>query len=214
MINIYTYNKESRKILALFFYTNAWEHQTFLETFDYSIPNNTLSRAKLNDEEGTIKNIHYGDILVKYGDVIKISKSNIPYITDGDLNIYKNFLLQDGDIVIADTAEDETTGKAVEISDVQDNFVVAGLHTIVCRPKKKKQQYFLGYYINSNAYHRQLLPLLQGIKVYSISKSNLSKTYVKFPTAKKEQANIGKLFLKIDKLLSLHQRKSFIYIGG
>ena len=190
-------------------FTNAWEQESFSNIFDYSIPNNTLSRAELNDEEGIIKNIHYGDILIKYGDVLDISQNNIPYITNGDFKKYKNYLLKNGDIIFADTAEDETTGKAIEINNIGNNFVVSGLHTIICRPKQKKQPYYLGYYINSSAYHNQLLPLLQGIKVYSISKSNLAKTYVKFPIEKREQANIGKLFLKIDKLLSLHQRKLF-----
>ena len=86
-------------------------------------------------------------------------------------------LLQVGDIVIADTAEDLTVGKAIEISDVSNN-IIAGLHTIACRPQRKFANRFLGYYLNSKAFHNQLVPLATGIKVYSIIKSEIVKTRI------------------------------------
>ena len=35
----------------------------------FSVPTNNLSRSKLNYENGNVKNIHYGDILVKFDSV-------------------------------------------------------------------------------------------------------------------------------------------------
>ena len=66
---------------------------------------------------------------------------------------------------------------------------------------------YLGYYLNSNAYHHQLLPLMQGIKVLSLSRSNIQKTSVSYPSAVKEQQLIASYFIQLDNLITLHQRK-------
>ena len=65
----------------------------------------------------------------------------------------------------------------------------------------------MGYYINSDAYHKQLIPLMQGIKVTSISKSALQETDMILPKSFEEQAQIGEYFSNIDHLITLHQRK-------
>ncbi|MHB0862418.1 restriction endonuclease subunit S [Paenibacillus sp. SEL3] len=187
--------------------TQAWEQRKFEDMFDYSIPNNTLSRAELNYGIGEIKSVHYGDILIKYGAVTDVAKDEIPFITNGDITKYKSHLLKNGDIILADTAEDETVGKATEIVGIGDECVVSGLHTIVCRPKADMQENYLGYYMNSSAYHRQLLPLMQGVKVLAISRSNLAKTTVSYPVSSEEQRNIGKIFAHLDNLITLHQHK-------
>ena len=58
-------------------FSGNWEEQTFRDGFDL-MPNNTLSRAELcNMAEGT-RNIHYGDILVKFGEIIDASKDSLP----------------------------------------------------------------------------------------------------------------------------------------
>lgn len=90
-------------------------------------------------------------------------------------------------MIFADAAEDETVGKAVEVSGITDENLVSGLHTIVARAKVKKQSFFLGYYVNSENYHRQLLRLMQGSKVSAISKGNLQK--LKYPFQMKCRSN-------------------------
>ena len=166
-----------------------------------------MSRAQLNYEKGNIKSIHYGDILIKYNSILEITKDKIPFITDGSIEKYKPNLLENGDVVFADAAEDETVGKAVEINGISDEYVVAGLHTIVARPKEKMAKYFSGYYINSDVYQRQLLRLMQGTKVSSISKGNLKKTIVAYPKNLAEQQKIGSFFKQLDNAIALHQRK-------
>ena len=47
-------------------FTDVWEQRKFVETFDF-LPNNSLSRAQLTYENGTVKNVHYGDVLIKFG---------------------------------------------------------------------------------------------------------------------------------------------------
>ena len=189
--------------------TSSWEQRKFDEVFDCTVPNNTLSRAELSYDEGTVLNVHYGDVLIKYGSVLDVQKDDIPRIPHRCREDFNGALLQDGDVIIADTAEDETTGKACEIGNLQGSAIVSGLHTMVCRPRNRMALGYLGYYLNSNAYHHQLLPLMQGIKVLSLSRSNIQKTSVSYPIAVKEQQLIAYYFSQLDNLITLHQRKPF-----
>ena len=193
---------------------NAWEQRKFDEVFDCTVPNNTLSRAELSYDEGTVLNVHYGDVLIKYGSVLDVQKDDIPRIPYRCREDFNGALLQDGDVIIADTAEDETTGKACEIGNLQGRAIVSGLHTMVCRPRHRMALGYLGHYLNSNAYHHQLLPLMQGIKVLSLSRSNIQKTSVSYPTVEKEQQLIANYFSQLDNLITLHQRKPNFYTGG
>lgn len=188
-------------------FTDAWEQRKLDEVFDCTVPNNTLSRAELSFDEGTVLNVHYGDVLIKYGSVLDVQKDDIPRIPHRCREDFNGALLQDGDVIIADTAEDETTGKACEISNSQGSAIVSGLHTMVFRPRHRMALGYLGYYLNSNAYHHQLLPLMQGIKVLSLSRSNIQKTSVSYPIEVKEQKFIANYFSQLDRLITLHQHK-------
>ncbi len=100
-------------LLLTLYFRYSWEQRKFDEVFDCTIPNNTLSRAELNYESGSVRNIHYGDILIKYGSVVDVQNDEIPFATGKSSDDFKGALLRDGDIIIADTAEDETTGKSL-----------------------------------------------------------------------------------------------------
>ena len=130
----------------------TWEQRKLGDVFD-GLQNNTFSRADLNYESGAVKNVHYGDVLIKFGDFIDVSKDELPFITD----------------------ESQTT---------------------------KYNSSFL-----QDAYHKQLIPLMQGIKVTSISKSALQEADMILPKSFEEQAQIGEYFSQIDHLITLHQRK-------
>ena len=195
-------------------FTEDWEQRKFCDVFT-GLQNNTLSRSELNYESGTVKNVHYGDVLIKFGDYIDASKEELPFINDDSkVEKFKGSFLHNGDIIIADTAEDETVGKCTEIQGVHDIKLLSGLHTIPCRPKEEYGAKFLGYYMNSSAYHAQLIPLMQGIKVTSISKSALQDTDMIIPKSVDEQMIIGEYFSNLDNLITLHQRKPFLLKYG
>lgn len=158
-------------------------------------------------EKGIVKNLHYGDILIKFNEILDSCDKKIPFISrDMNFEKIKNAILKNGDVVIADAAEDEAVGKCTEIFNISQNEqIISGLHTIPCRPNIDFAQGFLGYYMNSNSYHSQLVPLMQGIKVLSLSKSSLQDTLITFPRTKKEQARIGTFFRQLDRLVALHQ---------
>ena len=188
-------------------FTDDWEQRKLGEVLT-SLQNNTLSRAELSTESGIAKNVHYGDILVKFGEVLDVRTELLPMITDeGIVAKYKASFLQDGDVIVADTAEDETVGKCSEMVGLSGETVIAGLHTIPYRPLFHFALGYLGYFMNSTAYHQQLLPLMQGIKVTSISKSAMQNTSIVYPKSEEEQAKIGAYFRNLDHLITLHQRK-------
>ena len=178
-----------------------WKLQTFDETFRV-ISNNTLSRENLNNRGGAVRNIHYGDILTKFPEVLDCSEDEIPFVNDLSLLSSSTQLLQDGDVVIADTAEDETVGKVTEVQNLGDSKLVAGLHTIPCRVKKGDfAPGWLGYYMNSDLFHNQILPYITGIKVSSISKGAISKTLILVPPFD-EQEKIVQSLNKIQLLMT------------
>lgn len=188
-------------------YTYDWEQRKLGEVL-ISLQNNTLSRADLSNETGIAKNVHYGDVLIKFGDVLDVSREQLPMIKDEKiLDKYKASFLQNGDVIIADTAEDTTVGKCSEIAGLRDEVVLSGLHTIPYRPVEKFATGYLGYYLNASAYHDQLIPLMQGIKVTSISKYAMQDTDIVYPKSIEEQAMIGSYFQSLDHLITLHQRK-------
>ncbi len=187
-------------------FTDPWEQRKLGDCFEF-LKNNTLSRTGLNGENGTARNVHYGDILIKFGDCLDGERSDLPFITDDTvLPKFAGSILREGDVIFADTAEDEAAGKCVELRKLPKEPTISGLHTIPARPRFPFGAGYLGHYLNSDAYHRQLLPLMQGIKVISVSKAALQDTQVRFPGLS-EQTAIGAALSEIDSLITLHQRK-------
>lgn len=196
--------------LRFFGFTNDWEQRNFYDCFKL-LKNNTLARSELA-KVGKIRNIHYGDVLINYPEVLNISTAIMPFIGENKVcSISKDRYLENGDIVIADTAEDETVGKVVEIQGITNQKIVSGLHTIPCRPLANFSPNFLGFLLNSPCFHNQLKPLIQGIKVSSISKKALGETKLFFAKDLEEQSQIGDFLFGLERLITLHQRKLEIY---
>lgn len=190
------------KILFKGFEDEVWISSQFEEIFEL-IKNNSLSRAELSSE-GRIGNIHYGDVLVKYGECLDTSSDSITYIRNDEIgeDLYRRGALKSGDIIFADAAEDNTVGKCSELICNDEEQIVSGLHTIACRPKIEITKRYLGYYLNSNAYHNQLLPHIQGTKVSSISRKAIVTTSIVYPFAQRVQELIATYFYRLDNLIS------------
>lgn len=174
-------------------FSRKWKTYPFSELFKL-VSNNTLPRDKLSDR-GVIGNIHYGDVLIKYTDVLT-DEDRIPRVKDG-ICVDRNNLLRVNDVVLADTAEDETVGKVTQIGCVSIPLV-GGLHTVICRPVVATAIGYLGYYMNSKGYHEQLIPYVTGIKVSAISKKSLKCTALTIPTDIKEQQAIADTLTAMD----------------
>lgn len=182
-----------------------WDTQSFSDTFRI-LNNNTYSRTELNYDSGQFRNIHYGDVLVLFSEVLDCIREDVPYINDGVRISSSAQPLQDGDVVMADTAEDETVGKVTEVINTSDKPVMAGLHTIPFRVKSGKfVPKWLGYYMNSHLYHDQLLPYIHGTKVSSVSKGSLGDTVIIVPKVS-EQKRIVDALSDVDALIANLQK--------
>ena len=185
-------------------FNEKWKVEKFSEIFDF-LSTNTLSRDNLFEGVGAIQNIHYGDILTKFDEVIDLDCVCLPSIKESAIP-NNCATVKSGDIIIADTAEDLTAGKAVEVQNIGDRVIYSGLHTMLCRPKEQLfSDGWLGFYINSEAYHKQLIPYIAGVKVMAISKSNIVKTYITIPS-KAEQAAVVEILSTADHEIDLLQK--------
>lgn len=174
-------------------FDKEWVVYPFKQYFSL-LPSNTYSRDQLTDR-GEVGDIHYGDVLIKYGNVLS-DNDDIPRLKDAS-KIKSRSYLQMHDVLIADTAEDETVGKVVQIGKVSIS-IVGGLHTVACRPNYDTAEGFLGYYMNSTHYQDQLYPYITGIKVSSVSKKSFGETELRIPSDIGEQKTIVAILTIMD----------------
>ena len=163
------------------------------------LQNNTFSRDNLSVGGSGVRDIHYGDVLIKYGAVLDLHSENVPVINaEQDISKFSALsYLRNGDVVFTDTAEDYTVGKSTEIIGAENIAALSGLHTIPCRPQGSFAPMYLGYYFNSDYFKKQLYPMIQGTKVSSISKSEIIKTKIIVPCLQ-EQARISSIMSALD----------------
>ena len=167
-----------------------WEEKRLGEVFDW-VKTNSLSREFLNYEAGNVQNIHYGDIHTKFSANFAQCQEQAPFVNDGAL--LKDFsdeeYCQIGDVVIADASEDYADiGKAIEIVQVRERTLVAGLHTYIARPKSKMVALgFAGYLFRTPTMRKQIMRIAQGVSVLGISKPNLSKLELHLPHPDEQQ---------------------------
>lgn len=187
-------------------FSEPWETMS-LDEIGYLIPNNSLSWEMLSNK-GNILNIHYGDLLTRFNDVLCIDNSFLPFVDSAyEFKFNKKERVKDGDVIFADTAEDDTVGKAIEVVNVAGKEVVSGLHTFWFRPQIEFAKGFLGYAMNSVKFHSQIPPLATGTKVSSISKQNLLKLVLHHPVSTAEQKAIVDVLTDMDKEISTLEAK-------
>jgi len=181
-------------------FNENWKSAMVGELMDFKVTN-SLSREKLNYTKGTVKNIHYGDIHTKFQTLFDIKTEEVPYINnDVPLNkIHEECFCKDGDLVFADASEDlNDIGKSIEILNTENQKLLAGLHTLLGRPKPNTfYPGFAGYLFISQKVRTQIQREAQGAKVLGISVGRISKVELNYPSLE-EQKKISKLLSNID----------------
>lgn len=185
-----------------------WDEISFGSLFRF-IGNNSLSRSCLIEEEGEIRNIHYGDIHSKFRCLFRIENEKVPFIHPDYVSTKtpQESYCKEGDLVIADASEDyDDVGKSIEILNLDGEKVLAGLHTYVARPKT--DGFVLGFkahLMRSEEVRVQIKTLATGISVLGISKSNMSKIQLRVP-CKAEQEKITEFLSAIDAKINITER--------
>ncbi len=179
-----------------------WDAVRLGKDFDF-FPTATFSRSQLSDSESCLY-IHYGDIHTRFERFIDLDKYDLPSIS---LDMARKYTpIHEGDLIISDASEDyEGVGKAVEIVNVSNKIIIAGLHTLHLRVKNDEFiKGFKGYILNQEKVRNSILRIATGIKVYSISKSQLKKIFLPKPP-KKEQIEITKILSLVDEAITATQ---------
>ena len=177
-----------------------WEEKSMGDLFDW-IKTNSLSREALNYTSGKVKNIHYGDIHGKFKSHFRLSREDVPYISNEKFTagLDEDLFCQVGDLVIADASEDYADiGKAIEVIEVEPKSLVAGLHCFIARPYENTFMVgFPGYLFQTEQIRNQIRRIAQGVSVLGISKSNLGQ--IKLPYAHvQEQRKIVDFLSAVD----------------
>jgi type I restriction enzyme S subunit len=146
-----------------------------------------LSRAQLSDD-GEIGYIHYGDIHARWGTHLNIKEQALPRVHRTLAG--SGARVAEGDLVLADASEDlDGVGRAIELSGVDGREVIAGLHTVLMRPRRGAfAPGFAGYLPETPDFRVQARTLAAGLKVYGLSKSSLRQIIVRIPPLKEQEA--------------------------
>ena len=180
-----------------------WGKVKFSESFVFH-NTNSYSRALLA-EVGEVMNIHYGDIHTKFSMLFDVSKEIVPFLNDqiDSTKIAENQFLKEGDLVIADASEDyKDIGKAIEVVHLNNQKVVAGLHTYIARPVQPFALGFCGYLMQTFEVREQIKKLATGTSVLGISKTNIGKVEIKLPSLE-EQTKIANFLSSIDQKIEV-----------
>ena len=182
-----------------------WVVVNFYSHFSY-FSTNSLSWDELNYNSGDYLNLHYGIIHLNNSSLIL--SSSLPFINQDKLP--KRFtLINEGDLILADTSEDrKDAAKGIEIINQSNVHILSGLHTIHLREKTPCTiPGFKTYYVASKSFRNFAKKYCEGIKVFSIKPSLLKYTHFAYPQNKNEQFKIVDFLNKIDDKKSMLEKK-------
>jgi type I restriction enzyme S subunit len=187
-----------------------WNSEPFDKIYDLKITN-SFSRDKLNYKEGTVKNIHYGDIHTKFSTLFNIEKECVPYINASESldKIKPDSYCRESDMVFADASEDmDDIGKSIEIVNLNGEKLLSGLHTLLARQIDEKLiRGFGGHLFKSGLIRKQIQREAQGAKVLGISAGRISSIDVSYPSDKNEQQKIAECLTSIDDVITAQIQK-------
>ena len=150
--------------------------------------------------------MHYGIIHSKNSNLIL--SSSLPFINHDKLP--KRFtLINEGDLILADTSEDrKDAAKGIEIINQSNAHILSGLHTIHLREKAPCTiPGFKTYYVASKSFRNFTRKYCEGIKVFSIKPSLLKYTHFAYPQNKNEQFMIVDFLNKIEDKKAILEKK-------
>lgn len=164
-----------------------WDVKTYGEVFTF-LSTSTNSRDDLSSD-GDLGYIHYGDIHTKWNNRLDLDKQNLPKIFKKSCFVSIDFDVIDYGDVFKDY---QGIGKSVEIFNIRNKKIVAGLHTFLLRDKNKILADGFRGYLHAISTVKAAFDrgLATGLKVY-ISKNNLTKISLIVPSIE-EQTVIAK----------------------
>ena len=173
-----------------------WEIEPFGRHFAYGkgLP---ITKADLTPEGVAV--ISYGQVHSKLNTGSSISRDLVRYVSSVYLESHPQCLLVKGDFVFADTSEDIEGSGNFAFNDFAEK-IFAGYHTVVVRPKDLSFPRYYAYLFQSLNWKGQIQSLVNGVKVYSINKGHLKKTYLLIPPLAEQKQIVRYLEDKTSKI--------------
>jgi type I restriction enzyme S subunit len=189
-------------------FSGKWDKKPLGSLFNFS-GGYSASRDQLSTEGYCY--LHYGDIHGSKGTNIDTDADfqNIPKLDIPLKWVSSASLLDDGDVVFVDASEDdEGTSKHIVVVNKARKPFISGLHTIVAKSKTDELSHtYRRYCFQTTAIRQQFLFYAVGTKVSGISKSNIPKIVLSFPSVA-EQTAIAAVLSDIDaELTTLEARR-------
>ncbi|PQV50276.1 type I restriction enzyme S subunit [Jejuia pallidilutea] len=181
-----------------------WQLKKVKKCFDF-YPTASYSRSK-EIEKGDVYHIHYGDIHTSLNRILDLNDDKLPKIPEA---LSKKFTyIKEGDIIVADASEDwDGVGKCIEVINTNQKKIIASLHTLHLRPIAG--DFILGfasYVFETYKVSINIKRLATGIKVYGISKPNLSKVLLPIPPENEQIKIKEKLDVLWDNIVSKNRK--------
>ena len=175
-------------------FTDAWEQRKY-EDLGEPLSGGTLNYDSLN-ENGSYKCVLYGELYTRYDCVIK----DVFYRTNQKGNtIFRNDILFPQSTTVDALSLISPACLNDETAETSGVFVI--------RPKKEIDGNFVAYYTKGNPNQRyRLSKKAQGLTIVHLYYQSIKDEQICIPSYP-EQKQISSLFLKIDNLITLHQRE-------
>ena len=173
-----------------------WEVEPFARHFSYGkgLP---ITKADLTQEGIAV--ISYGQVHSKLNTGTTISEELIRFVSPNYIESHPQCLLNIGDFVFADTSEDVEGSGNFAFNDYTKR-IFAGYHTVVARPKDLPYPKYHAYLFQSLNWKSQIQSLVNGVKVYSIGKGHLKKSYLLLPPLAEQEKIVSYLEDKTSKI--------------
>lgn len=176
-----------------------WEEGAFGRYFSFG---KGLSITKTDLQEEGIAVISYGQIHSKLNTGTSIKEELVRKVATDYLRTNSQSLLKLHDIVFADTSEDlEGVGNNAYNNYIEPLF--AGYHTIIARPKGLPFPKYFAYLFQSRDWRKSVRSLVNGIKVYSVTKAILKKSFLLLPPLSEQETIVAYLEEKVAQMDNL-----------
>ena len=174
--------------------TTVWEQRKY-EEIGNCVQGGNLSYADL-DEKGKYKCVLYGELYTRYDTVIKdiINKTNkvSNEIKKNDILFPQSTTVDNWSLISPACMNDESA-------------YTSGVFVI--RPNKNIDGNFIAYYSKgNNNQHNKLAKNAQGLTIVHLYYQSIKDESILVPEIKEQKA-ISNLLMKLDNLITLHQRK-------
>lgn len=183
-----------------------WNLVRFSKTYRFS---RGLDIKKQDLSDHGLPVISYGQIHAKDNPGVRISDQHIRYIPKELVKEAQlgRALLEEGDIVFADTSEDiEGAGNMVRAAG--GSTLYAGYHALIARPSSGFHHKYMAYQMISPSWRQQIQRSVQGVKVYSITQRIFNEVTILQPPRDEQRIIARFLDLKTAEIDALIEKLS------